>query len=104
MRDFNSSTRHFFENMFFRLAITLSFLAEGLSFSKASSTPTCRNSENMPTISTINTNGSTRATASRSAASSATGSARSNGMPTSVDGSRISRPSDSTMPCALPSM
>ncbi|MNQ31549.1 hypothetical protein D3C85_449250 [compost metagenome] len=102
--DFSSSTRFFLEKMFFRFSITFSFLAEGLSFSNASTTPTCRNSENIPTISTISTKGSTSATASRSAASSAVGSACSNGMPTSVAGIRIRRPRDSTMPWALPSM
>ena len=60
MTDFSSSTRFFFEKMFFRLLMTLSFLAEGLSFSNASTTPTCRNSANMPTINTISTNGNTR--------------------------------------------
>ena len=103
MADFRNSTRFFLEKMFLRLDSTLSFLAEGLSFSNANSTPTCRASAKIPAPSTMPMKGSTIHAASLSSSWTNVFAASLKPSRSSVPGSRIIWPSVSTMWPALAS-
>ena len=95
--DFRNSTRFFLEKMFFRLASTLSFLAEGLSLSNANRTPTCSVSPSKPAASTMPMKGSTTQAASRRSASTSALAASLKPSFKSVEGSTIIVASACTM-------
>ncbi|CFO06137.1 Uncharacterised protein [Bordetella pertussis] len=61
--DLMNSIRLRAEKIFFKLPAGFSFSAEGLSFRNASTTPTCRNSANIPTPSTMRISGASTRTA-----------------------------------------